>query len=473
MKARVRSALGTLLLLAAAGAALLWARHGLDEAGERERKDQESSERLFAFDAKEVQELVVEARGESTRLVRTEKGWRIPALDADADRAAADGVAERVAGARRKAEAAPAGADEKGLAGFGLARPRVRVEALLGGGRRERLELGDKSPFDGSIYARAGAGPVVALSGDVDWWLDKPQLDLRDRRLLPFEEADVARIEVVAPGLSYALARGDGKWRLASPREEAADEATVGRILGALRGLRATGYRPAGDDRALGLDRPRFAVRLVDPRGGERRLRAAEAPAAKGEAGPRPVNVRLDGRAEVASAAAGSLEELKVDLFALRDKTVLPFARDQVRALRVEEGGQVRLAAERAAGEGAERWTLTAPRTGPAAAGRVGGALYALSTLRAARFADESGASAPARGLAPAARAVVLLGEGGKELGRLEIGREEGERVYARSSASPRIVELEKSALALLPASPDDLEEKAAAGAPEKGKERD
>jgi len=472
MKARVRSALGTLVLLAAAGGALLWARHGVDQAGERERKDKESSERLFAFEAKDVQELTVEARGEATRLVRNEKGWRIPALDADADKAAADGVADRVADARRKVEVAAAGLDEKALATFGLARPRVRVEALLAGGKRDRLALGDKSGFDGSVYARAGEGPVVALSGDVEWWLDKPALDLRDRRLLPFEDADVARIEVAAPGLAYALLRADGKWRLSAPREEAADEATVGRILGALRGLRATGYRPAGDERALGLDRPRFTVRLVDPRGGERRLRAAEAPAAKGESGPRPLNARLDGRSEVASAAAGSLEELKVDLFALRDKTVLPFARDQVRALRVEEGGQVRLAAERAAGDGAERWTLTAPRVGPAAAGRVGGALYALSSLKAARFADESGARAAAHGLAPPSRAVVLLGEGGRELGRLELGREEGERVYARSSAAPRIVEVEKSALALLPSGPEDLEEKPAPS-PGPGKEKD
>ncbi|HEY7725464.1 MAG TPA: DUF4340 domain-containing protein, partial [Anaeromyxobacteraceae bacterium] len=393
--------------------------------------------------------------------------------------AAVDSLLERVAHAKRRTEAAPAGADARALAAFGLAPPRASVELALEGGGKADFQLGDKNPFDGTVFARAGGGPVVATAGDVEWWMDKSTFDLRDKRVLPFDDAEVSRLEVRAKGKAYALAREGGRWRLAAPVEGAADETTAGRVAGALRGLRATEFLQAPPpDRSLGLDRPAYVVAIVGADKATRVLEIGEVPAARGEAGPRPLRARLRGRGEVASLAAGSAADLEQDLLALRDKTVLPFDRDLVRAVRSEAGGAVQWALERKAGGGsAAEWSLTAPRAAKAQGGRVSSLLWTLSTLRAARFADEQGKSAAERGLAPPQRVYVLLGEGGKELGRIEVGREQGDRVFVRGSSSPRISEVEKATLALLPASADDLEDKppppaGKAGGPEKAEGR-
>jgi hypothetical protein len=322
MKARARTALTTLALLAAAAGALLYAWYGVERKGEAEARKKEQEQRLFSFEAKDVKELLVEAKGGSTRLVRQGDGWQIPALGEAADRASADAAAERLAGAKRRSEI-PGAPDQAALAGYGLARPRIRVEASLEGGRKESLALGDKSAFDGSIYGRAGTGPVLVLAGDIEWALDKGTEDLRDRTLLHFET-------------------------------------------------------------------------------------------------------------------------------------------DQVKALRAEAGGKVAWAVERlpAKDGAAEGWSLTQPRAARAQAGKIAGALQALAWLRALRFADDGGKRAPELGFAPPRRSFVLLGDGGKELGRIDVGKEANDSTYARSSASPRILEVDKAAFSRVPERADDLEEK-------------
>jgi Domain of unknown function (DUF4340) len=324
MKARARTAVATLALAGLAGGALLYAWYGVEKKGEAEAKGKEKAERLFAFEPGDVRELRVEAKGGSTRLVREPGGWRIPALGEQADGSAVEAMLERLAHVRRRAEVAPA-PDEAALVRTGLARPRVRVEASLEGGRKESLSLGDKSTFDGSLYVRTGAGPVFAVPADVEWPLDKGTEDLRDRTLLRFDQ-------------------------------------------------------------------------------------------------------------------------------------------EQVQALRVEENGKLAWAVERRpARDGAPAgWALTAPRSAPAQAGKVGSALQSLSWTRALRFADDSGKRAAELGLVRPRRAFVLLGEGGKEMGRVEVGKEAHDSAYARSSASPRILEVDKSAFSGIPASAGEVEDQPA-----------
>jgi hypothetical protein len=335
MKARARTAVGTLVLLAAAGGALLYAWYGVEKRGEAEAKQKEAEGRLFAFEPEKVKQLLVEARGGSTLLSREAGGWRIPALGEAADRGAVDPMVERLARLKRKAEVAAA-PDAAALASYGLAKPRIRLEATLEDGRKETLALGDRSAFDGSLYARTSSGAAYLVPGDVEYWLDKGTEDLRDH-------------------------------------------------------------------------------------------------------------------------------------------TVLRFEQDQVKGLRVLEGGKVAWAVERQpAKDGAPAaWSLTAPRSAPARAGKVSGALQALSWLRALHFADDAGKRAAELGLAAPSRAFVLLGDGGKELGRIEVGRTVNDGTYVRSSASPRILEVDKGALAGVPASADEVEEKPAPAKAEPAKAAD
>ncbi len=467
MKARLRTSLTTLVLVAAAAAAVFAAMR-VEKSGEAEKTRKDAEEKLLSFDRAKARELTVDAKGGSVRLVKVGDGWRIAApVQADAERYAVDAILDKLSTVRRRSEVAAA--DAGGLARFGLDRPSVKVAVGLEGGGRAALALGDTNSFDGSIFARADDGPAVIVAGDTRWPLERDLFDLREKRVLQFADKDVAGLTVTGPKISYALAKADGRWKVSAPVSDRADDVTVDRILAALRGLRATRFADApGPDRDYGLDRPRWTVELSAPDGTFRTISLGAPPAAKGKPPAGILWARVSGVRALAAVADTSAKDLEADAFALRDKTVLAFDREKVAAVRLESGGtSIEVQRKPAAPDAgpAEDWALTSPRAAPAQRWKMSGLLATLSSLRATRFADESGKSAAQRGLTAPSRTITLLGADGKTLGRLEVGKEAGDEVYVRSSAGPRIYAVAKSALAELPRSADDIEEKAAAPA--------
>ncbi len=465
MKARTRNAVVPLVLLAAVAAAVAYAYYGVERKGEHEKARKETEEKLFSFQREQVKELTVEAKGSSAKLVRGDTGWRIVSpVEAEADRGVVDALLDKMAGLRRKQAIESGDAGPANLGRFGLDKPRVRVALALEGGKSETLALGDESGFDGSIFVRPTGGTVELVGGDARWAIEKDLFDLREKRLLVLEDKDIQRIEVTAPKLSYAVERAGGGWRLAAPISDRADQTTVDRLLGALRGLRATQFVSSrARDEDYGLDKPRYLVRLVGP-GAERKLAIGAPPRKKGEPDPATLFARVGAARELAGVQAAQVKDLDEDLWALRDKSVLTFDRDKVGAVRFESGaGAIEVQQKKPAADGgAEEWTLTAPRVAPARPWKVSGILYGLSTLRATRLADETGKGAAAHGLDKPSQVVTLLGPGGAVLARLQVGKEEGDKAFVRGDGS-RIYEIEKSRLAEIPKTVEDIEDRPAA----------
>jgi hypothetical protein len=456
MKARARSAVTTFSLLALVAVAVAYAWFGVEKKGESDKARKEAEEQLFAFDKSKLKELSVEAKGSSVTIVRAGPGWRIASpVEADADAVAVQAIIDRIATLKRRSRVAEP--DAGSLASYGLERPKAFIAFALEDGRAETLALGDENAFDGSVFVRPTSGAVERVGGDVRFSLEKDLFALREKRLFPYQESDITRLEVKAPSGAYTLERSGGEWRLSAPVADRADDAAAAKVVGAVRGMQASEFvaspRP---DQDHGLDRPAFQVRVAVAGGATRSAAIGIPPRERDTAR----YLRLEGSREVAKVAPAQVADLEQPLLALRDKSALRFEPTQVRAVRFEAGGAA-FEVQRGADAGGE-WRLVSPRSAPAKGLEVNGLLKALSSLKAASFADETGKRLREHGLAPPARVVVLLGEEGKELGRLEVGAERGERVFARGSASPRILALEKAKLAQLPRSPDQLEDKPA-----------
>lgn len=461
MKARARTALVTLGLLAAAAAAVLLAWHEVEKPAEREKARAEAEEKLLPIERDQVEAVRLAAKGREVRLERADGRWRIVApVAAAADQGAADALLDAALGLRRRQRIAE---PDAGLGAFGLDPPPLRLTLELAGGRSRTLEAGAENPFDGSLYLRVDGGPVVSVGPGARYSLDKGLFDLREKRLFPVQETDLARLEVKGPKLAAALAREKGEWRLSAPVAERADGAAVDGLLTTLRELRASRFDDApGPDGRYGLDRPRFSVKLTAAGSAVRTIELGVPPAKRGGKAEPELWVRVSGNRALAAVPASQAKGLEVDLWALRDKSVLRFEADRVAALRVERGGQVievRRAAPAPDGGVSREWTLAAPQKGPAVGWKVNGLLYALEGLRASRVADERGGRLGEHGLAPPAAVVILLGPGGETLGRLEVGAASGDDTFVRGSASPRIAAVATSSLAHIPKSPGDLAE--------------
>ncbi|HUK65890.1 MAG TPA: DUF4340 domain-containing protein [Anaeromyxobacteraceae bacterium] len=454
MRARTRTLASTGILLLVALGAVAFAFYGVEKKDEAKAALKNAEEKLFHFEPARVNAISLEAKGETTRLVRKDGAWRLAApVEAEAERAAVDALVDGVAHLKRKA-AISSKPDGTSLSRYGLTSPRARVTLTLEGGKSETLALGEENAFDGSAFVETSRGEVDLVDGGVKWWLEKNAFDLRDKRLLPFEEEDLAQLEIATPHLRYALTREKGHYRLAAPVAEAADEGTVSNVLSAVRGLRATSFvsSPA-QPAAYGLDHPAYSVKLVTKSGASRQLDIGEGPPPPGPEGKpsekagAKIYARLLGSSEVAGLASGATSGLDVDLFALRDKKVLHFDREKVALVRFTVKGTT---FEGKAG------------TGP---GKVSDALFALSSLAAKSFPE---AAASSFGLDHPTTEVVLLDERGQKLDRLVLSEQAG-KTYARSDSSPRPAEVDPSDLTALPKGAGDLASPPALASPGPG----
>jgi hypothetical protein len=461
MKARTRTALTTLVLLAAAAGAGAVAWFGVHLRAEEQARGDASAKRLFDVRPEQVKELAVSSHGAEVRLVRAGDGWRIVApVAADADPEAVRRLVGRLASIERRSTSAPASTPADELKWYGLAAPRARIAFTRTDGRTDTLALGDDNGFDGAMFVQPTGGTVEVVAGAARQDLDQGLNELRDRRVVVFDEPAVTRIEVDAPKGPYALARAGAGWRLERPIADRADDGAASRVLGTLRHLIAAEVidHPEADAR-YGLDRPAYQVRLGLERGAPVAVAFGAAPGAAKDA---PLYARREGSSLVFAVPASAIAPIDQDAAALRDLRVLRFEQADVEAVRFEPaaGGAVEVHREPAKDPGAkDGWRITAPRAAAAEAWRVSDVLWALSGLDASSVPEGRAAGLAESGLAPPRETVVLLGRDGRELGRLLVGREAGGKVRVKSGASPRVLEVDAARLAVLPRSADDLEE--------------
>lgn len=468
MKARTRSVVVPLVLLAAVSVVVGYAYYGVERPNRREEARKETSEKIFSFAKDQVKELTVEAKGVTTKLARaaaagqTSAGdWRIVSpIEAPADRGVVEALVDKVSSLRRQQVIESSAAN---LERYGLQKPSVRVALGLDGGKTETLALGEVNSFDQSLFVQPTSGAVDLVGGDAKWVLEKDLFELREKRLLVFEDRDLKRLEVTAPRLTFTVERAADGWKLTAPISEKAEQITVERIIRALQGLRATGFEQKPQpDREVGLDRPRYRVRLVDSAGAERQLSIGAPRLKKGAPEPTVLLARVGSARELASIQAEQVKDLDQDLWALRDKSVLTFDRDKVTAVRFESAGNSFEVQKKAAADGgAEEWALTSPRAAPARPWKMSGLIFGLSSLKASRPAEEAGKSPADFGLDRPSQMVTLLGADGSALAKLEVGKEAGDKVYVRGGG-PRIWEVEKSRLSEIPKGVEDLEDKPA-----------
>jgi hypothetical protein len=174
LSARGRTVVST-ILLALLAAASIWSTLREERRGEAAQAAAEAEARVFSFEANEVRELAVRAKGDVTRVVRAGEGWRLTSpVEAEADALVVNGIAEALATLRRLRGAAPAGGDARP---FGLAPPAATIEVVLEGGRRETLAIGDQSTFDGSIFVQPTSGAVVVVPGEARYRLERTTED--------------------------------------------------------------------------------------------------------------------------------------------------------------------------------------------------------------------------------------------------------------------------------------------------------
>jgi hypothetical protein len=169
--------------------------------------------------------------------------WRIvEPLSAPGDKVSLDAMA------RSLAEMSSTGriADPAAPSVYGLAETKTLV-VFVHGGREHTLGVGRETPLGGRVYVSisdgSGAEEIHMLPFVRASVFDRGLDDLRDRRLLAFNVAEVSRLTLAAQegpqGFEAVVERRDDGWEIVSPALLEADAGAVDRLLSDLSLLRA------------------------------------------------------------------------------------------------------------------------------------------------------------------------------------------------------------------------------------------
>ena len=269
------------------------------------------------------------------------------------------------------------------------------------------------------------------------------------KMLAEFSDHEAKRLVLDRGDTLVVLEKDAGDWRLTAPVAAAADGDAVERYL---RNLRETERERVVEDSAAvaadgalrakyGLEGARLKIRLETTEAAlDTFVFGADSPT------ERFAYMRRGGaNPEIFTVRAWRYDNLNKGVFDLRDRRVLPFAKDEAVRVSLQAADGDAVVLEKQAGS----WRLLEPVEAEADAGAVDGLLGALEGAEAQAYADEApdaGALAT-YGLAPAATVEValLVGEERAEKRLAVGGLATGKRYYARDAARGAVFEADSS----------------------------
>jgi hypothetical protein len=356
----------------------------------KEAKPEKAKEKVLTLDKAKVKELTLAGAGkEEVKLVKDGTSWRLTApTPAPADSQESESVLSSLEGLEMDEVVTETPGK---LSDFGLDPPKSRVAVLQQGAPAQEVLFGNKTPDEGSVYAKqpskARVFTVPAYSAAV---FDKKPFDLRDRDLLHVSRDAVRKLEVTGPDGGYTLARdGRGEWAFTSPLPTRAGRWSVDGLLGNLETLRmeSVASEEATDPKPYGLDRPVRTVRLGLADGNTKTLEIGAATADKKH------YARAGGRGLVAVIPDTLIDALAKGKDDLRAKRLLEVSSFDVEGFDVEFGGAKRTYARSSSkdkdGADVSKWKRTKPDAKDLDTTKVQDALFLVGGVEVSEFVDK------------------------------------------------------------------------------------
>jgi hypothetical protein len=245
------------------------------------------------------------------------------------------------------------------------------------------------------------------------------------------------------------LARREKDWEIVQPLKAPADQQVVTAMLATLGRLQKE--RDLGtvkDLKNFGLEKPALTLAFTAAGQPHQLLVGAKAP------GERYYYVLRDQEPQVLLVNAGDKESLDRSLTALRDKTLMTFQEDQVKAVRLRVDHQ-----KAELSRDGSRWRWAGHEETAVRPDRVQALLRQLQYARVREFVAEAPGNPASYGLAPRPQGEVVL-ETEKTKLTLYLGGKTKDGVYARLGTSGPVVLVDKDLPANLAKAAGSLEDR-------------
>ncbi len=266
---RFRGLLVAVVLLAALGVGLYFSNK--QKAAEAAKPPSDTPPKILALTEGDITKVALKKKGaDETVLEKANGKWQITApkpYPADQDpanqlvTAAANVSSDRVV--EDKAS---------NLSAYGLNAPSLEVDITGKGGKVSKLKFGDDTPTNSGSYAMLEGDPrVFTVASYVKTGLDKSVNDLRDKRLLTFDQDKLSRVELIAKKQDIEFGRDKDQWQIVKPKPLRADGLQVDEMLRKLKDAKMDLTLSDDDAKkaaaAFASGTPVATVKLTDPSG--------------------------------------------------------------------------------------------------------------------------------------------------------------------------------------------------------------
>lgn len=266
---RFRGLLVAVILLAGLGVGLYFSNK--EKAAEAAKPPADTSPKILALNEGDITKIVLKKKGaDEMDLERSNGKWQITApkaYPADQDAAIQLGYAAATVNSDSVVDN-----KASNLATYGLNSPSLEVDITAKGGKVSKLLFGDDTPTNSGSYAMLEGTPrVYTVASYAKTGLDKSPNDLRDKRLLTFDQDKLSRVELIAKKQDIEFGRDKDHWQIVKPKPYRADGTQVDDMLRKLKDakmdltLSDDDAKKAAASFASGT--PVATVKLTDPSG--------------------------------------------------------------------------------------------------------------------------------------------------------------------------------------------------------------
>ena len=213
--------LAAYILLAGLAAALWWSNR--QEAAKEGKPAADAPPKILALGADTIQQIEIRHRGEDPITLKLNGSqWEMTSPKLAVDSVAVSAITSAAASVDADRVVDPNVSD---LKAYGLAPASLEVDFSTKNGKTSKLLIGDSTPAGSAVYAKLDGDPRLFTMGTYSKTaFDKEAKDLRDKRLLPFTQDKLSRVEITAQKQTYEFVKkGESEWQIVKPKAMRAD----------------------------------------------------------------------------------------------------------------------------------------------------------------------------------------------------------------------------------------------------------
>jgi hypothetical protein len=231
---------------------------------ERKQTAEEAARALFSIKPEEVTSLVLKSGAQEIRLEKRSGTWEmLQPVHSGVDSFAVASLLNRLTGLKSVRLIAESPKDPSE---FGLHQPEIIV-TFRAGNEEHALLIGSISPIEKAYYiTKGGDRRVYLISGDDKQALDRPLIELRDKKLFTLKTDQIQRVIIERKGEQWALDKKEGRWIFEGHEDLKIDPEKVEGFVRPIVWAEAQSFEKedAADLKPYGLDTPQVRVSLSD-----------------------------------------------------------------------------------------------------------------------------------------------------------------------------------------------------------------